>query len=205
MSSRPTSTHSHLISSSLPFDLFPSFLPAHLMFLFNSFLSLFTLCLAAQAATIPSHVRTHTESSSSSESSPEKHTTGMTGMSMTGGTSMTGMTMTTHTKTHNLPAAAKPTHTGSKPPSSPPAYYSHYSRSSCTPFKSTFGSGSVGSKGSSSSSEPFVAVSPEGSWALGEGGLELYMEKPKGDVKTEGGINDVVADGATVNSTFTML
>lgn len=199
MSSRPTSTHSHLISSSLPFDLSPSFLPAHLMFLFNSFLSLFTLCLAAQAATIPSHVRTQTESSSSSESSSDKHTTGMTGMSMT------GMTMTTQTKTHNLPAAAKPTHTGSKAPSSPPAYYSHSSRSSCTPFKSTFGSGSVGSKGSSSSSEPFVAVSPDGSWALGEGGLELYMEKPKGDVKTEGGINDVVADGATVNSTFTML
>lgn len=72
------------------------------------------------------------------------------------------------------------------------------------PFKSTFGSGSVGSKGSRSS-EPFVAVSPDGSWALGEEGLELYMERPKGDVKTEGGINDVVADGATVNSTFTML
>lgn len=199
MSSRPTSTHSHLISSSLLFDLFSSFLPAHLMFLFNSFLSLFTLCLAAQAATIPSHVRTQTESSSSSESSSEKHTTGTIGMSMT------GMTMTTHTKTHNLPAAAKPTHTGSKAPSSPPAYYSHSSRSSCTPFKSTFGSGSVGSKGTSSSSEPFVAVSPDDSWALGSGGLELYMEKPKGDVKTEGGINDVVADGATVNSTFTML
>lgn len=177
------------------------------MFFFNSFLSLFTLLLAAQAATIPSHVRTQTEptSSSISESSSEKHTTGMT-MPMA-----TGMTMSTHTKTHNLPAAqtgpaaAKSTHTVNKAPSSPPAYYSHSPRSSqCTPFKSAFGPGSVGSKGSSDS-EPFVAVSPDGSWALGEGGLELYMERPKGDVKTEGGINDVVADGATVNSTFTML
>lgn len=153
------------------------------MFLLNSLFSLSTLLLAAQAATIPTHVRTQAESSSSS--SP--HTT--------------GMTMTAHTKTHTMLAAAKPTH--SKAPTAPTTYYSR--SSSCTPFKTTFTSGSVASKGSSSSSEPFVAVSPDGTWALGESGLELYMERPKGDVKTEDGINDVVADGATVNSTFTML
>lgn len=163
------------------------------MFLLKSLLSLSALLLAAQAATIPTHVRTQLESDAMS------HTT--------------GMTMPAHTKTHSLPAAAttaKTTHIKSpSAPSSPPnpsAYYSRSSRSSqqCTPFKTTFTPGSVASKGSSSS-EPFVAVSPDGSWALGDEGLELYMERPKGGVKSGGGVNDVVADGATVNSTFTML
>lgn len=54
-------------------------------------------------------------------------------------------------------------------------------------------------------SPPFVPVSPSGSYSAGDSGLELYMDKPKGRVKTKGGVNDVVAEGATVNSTFAFL
>lgn len=106
---------------------------------------------------------------------------------------------TAYSKSHTKDApAAKSTHTKS------PTYY--YPRSSgCTPFKSSFPSGSVASKEASSPSEPFVALSPDGSWAVGGDGLELYLQRPKGEVNTKDGVNDVVADGATVNSTFTML
>lgn len=105
---------------------------------------------------------------------------------------------TAHSKTHtHTEAAAKSTHTKA------PTYYPR--SSGCTPFKSSFPSGSVASKEASNPSEPFVALSPDGSWAVGGDGLELYLQRPKGEVNTKDGVNDVVADGATVNSTFTML
>lgn len=50
-----------------------------------------------------------------------------------------------------------------------------------------------------------MALNDESAWAIGDGGLELYMGRPSGEVKTEDGVNDVVADGATVNSTFSLL
>ena len=48
----------------------------------------------------------------------------------------------------------------------------------------------------------FQAVSPPGSYAADDEGLKLYLEKPRGTVRTKDGVNDVVAEGATMNSTF---
>lgn len=73
----------------------------------------------------------------------------------------------------------------------------------CQPMNTTFSSSS--SDISRSSSSPFRVISPEGSYSTDEKGLKLYLEKPHGTVHTKGGINDIVAEGATVNSTFYML
>jgi hypothetical protein len=75
------------------------------------------------------------------------------------------------------------------------------SSSSCQPFKSSFASSDVSKYGDT----PFRVVSPEGSVSLGDGGLKLFLEKPRVKVHTKDGVNDVVAEGATVNSTFTTL
>lgn len=73
---------------------------------------------------------------------------------------------------------------------------------SCQPMNVTFSSSS---DVSGSPSSPFQGISPEGSYSTDETGLKLYLEKPHGTVHTKGGINDIVAEGATVNSTFYML
>ncbi|KAI0070047.1 glycoside hydrolase [Panus rudis PR-1116 ss-1] len=87
----------------------------------------------------------------------------------------------------------------------PKAIYTRRSSSSCQPFQSDFRSGDV----SRSSNSPFVAISPMGSYKVGGNGLELYLDKPSGQIKTkiEEGVpvNEKVAEGATVNSTFTTL
>ena len=75
------------------------------------------------------------------------------------------------------------------------------SSAQCQPFQSTFASSDV----SRSSSSPFRGISPEGSYSVGDDGLQLYLQKPPGTVHTKDGVNDVVAEGATVNSTFYVL
>ncbi|EIN09399.1 glycoside hydrolase family 16 protein [Punctularia strigosozonata HHB-11173 SS5] len=73
--------------------------------------------------------------------------------------------------------------------------------SGCTPFHTVFTSSEV----SASDSAPFVAISPQGSFSAGEEGLRLFLDRPTGKISTTDGINDKVADGATINSTFTLL
>lgn len=73
--------------------------------------------------------------------------------------------------------------------------------SSCRSFQSSFTSSDVSRYGDA----PFRVVSPENSVSTGSEGLQLYLEKPRGTVHTKDGVNDIVAEGATVNSTFTML
>ena len=51
----------------------------------------------------------------------------------------------------------------------------------------------------------FVAVTSEHTYALTGDGLELYLLRPEQPVKTSNGINDVLGEGATVNSTFNFL
>ncbi len=76
------------------------------------------------------------------------------------------------------------------------------SSSQCTPFHSRFEQSDISN--SHNASTPFVGVSPQGSYSVGTSGLELYLEKPNHPVKTKDGVNDIVAEGATVNSTFTV-
>jgi hypothetical protein len=73
----------------------------------------------------------------------------------------------------------------------------------CTPFHSNFPPSSISDSNSPSHSH-FIAASPPGSYKAGEKGLELYLRKPKGVIRTKDGVNDKLADGATINSTFTM-
>ncbi|EKM50284.1 glycoside hydrolase family 16 protein [Phanerochaete carnosa HHB-10118-sp] len=73
--------------------------------------------------------------------------------------------------------------------------------SSCRTFQSSFASSDISQYGDA----PFRIVSPESSVSTSSEGLQLYLEKPKGTVHTNDGTNNIVAEGATVNSTFTML
>ncbi|KAH9855274.1 concanavalin A-like lectin/glucanase [Lenzites betulinus] len=73
-------------------------------------------------------------------------------------------------------------------------------RSQCEPFSINF-SGSQ----SSEFSRYFVPISPAGSYELGSDGLDLYLDRPHGKINTKGNVNDKVAEGATINSTATLL
>jgi hypothetical protein len=75
----------------------------------------------------------------------------------------------------------------------------------CEPFSTNFSSSSVRPWHTTSGNEPFVALSPEKDYSVTENGLELLIRKPNGDVVEKNGVNDIVADGATINSTFTIL
>jgi len=55
------------------------------------------------------------------------------------------------------------------------------------------------------SSASFVAVSSQESYQVGKSGLELLLKRPDGNVTSEGGVNDQLGTGATVNSTFFLL
>src|ERR1700722_3776168 len=70
----------------------------------------------------------------------------------------------------------------------------------CEPFTSNFNLPS-----SVSDSGPFVAISPAGSYRTEDGILELFLQKPPGEVTREGRVNDKLGNGATINSTFTLL
>jgi hypothetical protein len=75
----------------------------------------------------------------------------------------------------------------------------------CEPFHSTFPVSSVSSPANINQepTSPFVATSPEGSYLTGNDGLVLFLQKPAGHITTKDGVNDKIAVGATVNSTFT--
>ncbi|KZT07376.1 glycoside hydrolase family 16 protein [Laetiporus sulphureus 93-53] len=73
--------------------------------------------------------------------------------------------------------------------------------SQCQPFKSSFLPQDI----SQSLDTQFVAISPSGSYSTGDNGLELFLDKPRGTITTKNGVNSMVGDGATVNSTFTLL
>ncbi|OCH84696.1 glycoside hydrolase [Obba rivulosa] len=75
------------------------------------------------------------------------------------------------------------------------------STSDCQELSSVFATGDI----STTSDTSFVAISPVGSYSTGPGGLELFLERPSGKITTKDGVNDKVATGATVNSTFTIL
>ncbi|KAJ7155458.1 glycoside hydrolase family 16 protein [Mycena crocata] len=53
-------------------------------------------------------------------------------------------------------------------------------------------------------SSHFTPISPEGSYALTDKGLEMYLYKPNGHVTTSAGVNDKIGNGATINSTFVL-
>lgn len=72
--------------------------------------------------------------------------------------------------------------------------------SQCEPFSISFQSSRVSEIDGS-----FVAISPPGSYELDSEGLKLFLDRPHGKITTKGNVNDRIADGATVNSTFTLL
>ncbi|KAI0644293.1 concanavalin A-like lectin/glucanase [Trametes meyenii] len=51
----------------------------------------------------------------------------------------------------------------------------------------------------------FIPISPPGSYERDSNGLKLFLDRPQGKITTKGSVNDKVAEGATINSTFTLL
>lgn len=78
------------------------------------------------------------------------------------------------------------------------------SDSKCVPFSSSLNPSDVSGKDFSGNS-PFVIVSPPGSAESSENGLELFLDKPSGTIQHKDNTNSKVAEGATVNSTFTIM
>ncbi|TDL19762.1 concanavalin A-like lectin/glucanase [Rickenella mellea] len=81
----------------------------------------------------------------------------------------------------------------------------------CNPFSTNFTAGSVSQHPLNSyttlqsTGSPFIAISPRNSYDTASGGgLTLYLRKPKGEVETHDGVNNIVSDGATINSTFVL-
>ncbi|KAJ8454800.1 hypothetical protein ONZ51_g12818 [Trametes cubensis] len=72
--------------------------------------------------------------------------------------------------------------------------------SQCTPFSIALSSSDTAAFDTS-----FVAISPSGSYGLVQDGLELFLDRPRGQITTKGNVNNKVAEGATINSTFTLL
>ncbi|KAI0334623.1 concanavalin A-like lectin/glucanase [Cubamyces sp. BRFM 1775] len=70
----------------------------------------------------------------------------------------------------------------------------------CTPLRISLGSSDPAAFHTS-----FVAISPPGSYELASDGLELFLDRPRGQIATKGNVNNKVAEGATINSTFTIL
>lgn len=69
----------------------------------------------------------------------------------------------------------------------------------CQPFHTTFAQGTVSDL---SGVAPFVSVSPPDSYTASGKGLEMFLRRPPGPIIRQGHVNNVVADGATINSTF---
>lgn len=85
-------------------------------------------------------------------------------------------------------------------------YRPRLSDAHCQPFFTTFPPSSVSSIHSPMlPNVPFTAIGTEGSYRITHGGLELYLNRPQGNINTKHGVNDKTADGATINSTFTIL
>lgn len=70
---------------------------------------------------------------------------------------------------------------------------------SCRPFRTTF------SADSDSFDHAFTVLGDRSSAPIGSSGLQLHLSRPTGDIKKLDGVNDRVAEGATVNSTFSLL
>jgi hypothetical protein len=79
---------------------------------------------------------------------------------------------------------------------------SSHTSSSCTSFNTTFVSDSVGEAGGGSS---FIAATYHDTYSIDHMGLNLHLERPNSPVTTKNGINNLLSDGATINSTFTFL
>ncbi|KAF8577710.1 glycoside hydrolase family 16 protein [Ramaria rubella] len=73
----------------------------------------------------------------------------------------------------------------------------------CTPFSTNFPSGSV-SLASQHNSAQFISITPPNSFSV-DNGLFIYLRRPAGETVTEGGVNNQLGEGATINSTFTLL
>ena len=70
----------------------------------------------------------------------------------------------------------------------------------CQPFTTTFSTQDISRR---TGDLPFVAISPMNTYDTKDGnGLHMYLEKPKGKIVTHGHINNIVGEGATINSTF---
>ncbi|OSD00131.1 glycoside hydrolase family 16 protein [Trametes coccinea BRFM310] len=79
----------------------------------------------------------------------------------------------------------------------------HYARSvasDCVPLSIT-----LDSSHATDFYRSFVPVSPAGSYQLASDGLQLFLDRPQGKIVTKQNVNDKVAEGATLNSTFTLL
>ncbi|KAJ3985982.1 concanavalin A-like lectin/glucanase [Lentinula detonsa] len=75
----------------------------------------------------------------------------------------------------------------------------------CQPFYTTFSDPStVADSNSNPSNSPFVALSPPETYAITSNGLEMYLQRPKGEVHSANGMNDNLGEAATINSTFWM-
>lgn len=70
----------------------------------------------------------------------------------------------------------------------------------CVPYHNT-----LQTSRPTSGNADFVGITPEGSYRMGPDGLELILVKPPGKITRKDGVNSQVAEGATVNSTFTLL
>ncbi|KAF8892059.1 glycoside hydrolase family 16 protein [Infundibulicybe gibba] len=73
----------------------------------------------------------------------------------------------------------------------------------CRPIHTTFPPSSI--PDNPHDQADFIAISPYGSYQAGGNGLELYLHRPNGPIKTMNGTNDKLGAGATMNSTFTLL
>ncbi|KAJ7876789.1 concanavalin A-like lectin/glucanase [Mycena leptocephala] len=73
-------------------------------------------------------------------------------------------------------------------------------RATCQPFSITFDQSA-----SPGFYSHFIPISPEDSYALTDNGLEMYLHKPQGRVTTSDGVNDQIGNGATINSTTTLV
>jgi len=68
----------------------------------------------------------------------------------------------------------------------------------CQPFHSTFAPSDFALDGSA----PFTPISPANTYEVSSDGLELFLQRPNGQITTHDGVNDQIASGATINSTF---
>ncbi|EJD07470.1 concanavalin A-like lectin/glucanase [Fomitiporia mediterranea MF3/22] len=76
--------------------------------------------------------------------------------------------------------------------------------SDCRPFSLTFSQNDFLAP-TPYSDAPFVGVSHPGTYETTNDGLQLYLKKPQGHITKHGNVNSEVGEGATVNSTFTIL
>ena len=57
---------------------------------------------------------------------------------------------------------------------------------------------------STESERLWIPLDSPSSYSLGSDGLNLFLDKPSGKITTKGHVNSKVAEGSTINSTFTL-